>query len=77
MNNILSKKCIEKNCMISPSFNYEGETKALYCLAHKKIKMKNITIQNVVKMTVVQYQFLIFLVKLKVSSVYYTRKLKW
>ena len=27
--------CIEKDCKIQPSFNFEDETKALYCSSHK------------------------------------------
>ena len=27
--------CIHKECKISPIYNKKGETKALYCIAHK------------------------------------------
>ena len=34
--------CQEKNCKLKPDFNYENETKAIYCLKHKKENMVNI-----------------------------------
>ncbi len=34
--------CKENNCKISPAFNNEGETKALYCAAHKKDGMVDV-----------------------------------
>jgi hypothetical protein len=34
--------CKENGCKIIPSFNKEGETKALYCSAHKKEGMVNV-----------------------------------
>jgi ferredoxin-like protein FixX len=34
--------CKEKNCKIIPSFNKEGETKALYCASHKKDGMVDV-----------------------------------
>ena len=30
------KTCVEPNCPARPSYNFEGETKGLYCLEHKK-----------------------------------------
>ena len=35
-------KCIYKNCKIQPKFNNEGETKGLYCSAHKLDGMINV-----------------------------------
>jgi hypothetical protein len=34
--------CIEKDCKIQPSFNFEDETKALYCSSHKLKGMINV-----------------------------------
>jgi hypothetical protein len=34
--------CKEKECKTQPSFNIEGETKALYCSTHKKDGMVNV-----------------------------------
>ena len=34
--------CKEKGCKIRPTFNTEGETKALYCSTHKKDGMVNV-----------------------------------
>ena len=34
--------CKEKGCKIRPNYNNEGETKALYCNAHKKEGMVNV-----------------------------------
>ena len=44
MIDIRSKKCSHKGCNKQPSFNIEGQTKALYCATHKKegmIDVKN------------------------------------
>jgi hypothetical protein len=40
MINVISKTCLE--CKKHPKFNKEGETKALYCSAHKKEGMINV-----------------------------------
>ena len=42
MVNVKSKTCEEKGCKTIPIFNYEGQTKALYCSAHKKDGMVNV-----------------------------------
>ena len=34
--------CNEKGCNVIPSFNIQGETKALYCAIHKKEGMINV-----------------------------------
>ncbi len=33
---LVSKLCHEEECKISSSYNYEGETKKIYCSIHKK-----------------------------------------
>ena len=38
----MPRKCIEKGCNKYPTFNIEGETKALYCLEHKLEGMVNV-----------------------------------
>ena len=42
MINVKSKPCIFENCKTIPLFNFEGETKALYCSIHKKENMINV-----------------------------------
>ena len=37
-----SKKCIHEGCKTQPHFNYEGETKGLYCNTHKLDDMVNV-----------------------------------
>ena len=39
-------KCIEPGCQIRATYNNEGETKALYCAAHKKNGMINVPIHR-------------------------------
>ena len=34
--------CIEENCKKIPNYNYENETKGLYCATHKKEYMINV-----------------------------------
>jgi len=42
MVNVKSKTCIEPNCKTQPSFNIEGQSKALYCCVHKKENMVDV-----------------------------------
>jgi hypothetical protein len=42
MVNIKTKSCIEENCSIIPSYNFEEENKPLFCNIHKKEGMINI-----------------------------------
>ena len=42
MIDIKHKKCINFECEKLPSYNYEGEIKAIYCLEHKKELMVNV-----------------------------------
>jgi hypothetical protein len=42
MVNVISKTCIHPDCKIRPVFNKEGETKPLYCSAHKLHGMVNV-----------------------------------
>lgn len=39
MINIKDRICIEIGCEIQSNFNFEGETKGIYCTNHKKINM--------------------------------------
>jgi hypothetical protein len=38
---LVSQICQGDNCKLNPSFNYENETKSIYCLEHKKENMIN------------------------------------
>jgi hypothetical protein len=38
----ITKKCPGNNCNVVPSFNMPGETKGIYCLAHKLPDMVNV-----------------------------------
>ena len=38
----IHKKCIEKDCLIRPSFNFENEKTPIYCETHMKDGMINI-----------------------------------
>jgi hypothetical protein len=42
MINIISKTCIHPECKTQPYYNSEGETKALYCFAHKMPEMVDV-----------------------------------
>jgi hypothetical protein len=42
MIDINNKKCLENNCNITPSYNYEGKKQVLYCSKHKKEGMINV-----------------------------------
>jgi hypothetical protein len=42
MVNVISKTCLHEGCKIRPIYNKEGETKALYCSAHKKEGIVNV-----------------------------------
>jgi hypothetical protein len=42
MVNVVSKPCIHPNCKISPKYNFEGESKGLYCVTHRKEGMINV-----------------------------------
>ena len=42
MVNVVSKTCCENGCKKIPNYNIEGETKAIYCLAHKKDGMVDV-----------------------------------
>ena len=42
MIDIKSKTCMFENCKTLPTYNFKGETKALYCSIHKKDNMINI-----------------------------------
>jgi len=37
-----NKTCLDKGCKKQPCYNFEGETKGLYCLKHKKKDMKDV-----------------------------------
>ena len=36
------RKCVEENCLKFPSFNFDSETKGIYCSLHKKKYMFNV-----------------------------------
>ncbi len=36
------RKCLEENCNTQPIYNYEGQTKGIYCNAHRKNDMLNV-----------------------------------
>ena len=38
------RRCVEENCLKQPSFNFDSETKGIYCVQHKKQNM--IDVQN-------------------------------
>jgi hypothetical protein len=42
MVNVTSKTCIHEGCKTLPTYNKEGETKAVYCLKHKEDGMVNV-----------------------------------
>jgi hypothetical protein len=42
MMNVKSKTCLHEGCKKQPTYNNEGETKALYCSEHKKDGMVNV-----------------------------------
>jgi hypothetical protein len=42
MINIKKRKCIEKDCKTLPSYNFEGQSKGIYCFQHKKDNMINV-----------------------------------
>jgi plastocyanin len=42
MVDVISKTCIHEGCKKQPTFNVEGETKALFCSIHKKEGMVNV-----------------------------------
>jgi len=49
MVNVISKTCIYPNCKTQPVYNYENETKAIYCASHKlenMVNVKNKTCKN-------------------------------
>ena len=33
------RKCVEENCLKQPNFNFNSETKGIYCAQHKKQNM--------------------------------------
>lgn len=39
MIDIKSKRCIENECTVQPTFNQPGKTKGVYCAEHKKVAM--------------------------------------
>jgi hypothetical protein len=42
MINVKSKKCIYNGCNIFPNYNFQGDSKGLYCLTHKKEEMVDV-----------------------------------
>ena len=42
MVNVISKTCVHPNCKVIPAYNKEGQTKAIYCSAHKSEGMVNV-----------------------------------
>ena len=46
MVNIKHRTCIHERCKTSPTYNNEGQTKALYCSEHKKDGMVNVISQT-------------------------------
>ena len=36
------RKCIKENCLKNSSFNFDSETKGIYCAQHKKQNMVDI-----------------------------------
>jgi hypothetical protein len=42
MIDVANPKCIEDGCLIRPTYNTDGNTKAIYCKKHKKANMVNI-----------------------------------
>ena len=65
-----------ERCRTIPSYNYENETKSLYCSIHKEDEMvyvKSKTCTHEVK----GYLFIITRMRQKVYFVQYIRKLEW
>jgi hypothetical protein len=50
MLNVIKEHCISSGCHIKPHFNYEGETKTLYCSQHKLDGMINIVDRKCVEL---------------------------
>ena len=42
MVDVKGAKCTQKGCRTRPIYNYENETKGLYCSVHKKDGMVNV-----------------------------------
>ena len=36
------RKCVEENCLKIPNFNFDSETKGIYCAQHKKQNMVDV-----------------------------------
>jgi hypothetical protein len=54
MVNVISKICIFEECKTRPSFNFDGESNAIYCGDHKKenmidVKSKKCLFENCIK----------------------------
>ena len=37
----LVSQCREENCKLQPTYNYENETKPVFCFSHKKSNIAN------------------------------------
>jgi hypothetical protein len=42
MINIYSKKCLQKDCEVTPKFNYDGKKNGIYCYQHQLENMVNV-----------------------------------
>jgi putative hemolysin len=47
MVNAKSTKCAHEGCKTTPSYNYEGKTKRLFCLVHKEDGMVDVIRKSV------------------------------
>ena len=39
---VVTKRCVEENCLKQPSFNFDSEVKGIYCAQHKKRNMVDV-----------------------------------
>lgn len=49
MIDIKSKRCIENECTLQPTFNQPGKTKGVYCAEHKKVAMICVKVKRCVE----------------------------
>ena len=47
MVDVMTKRiCVEENCLKQPNFNFDSETKGIYCVHHKKQNMVDVMLKN-------------------------------
>jgi hypothetical protein len=55
MINVISKRCIGKDCKKRPNYNFEGEKGGIYCFDHKHNDMINVTRKNCIESNCKKY----------------------